>query len=68
MSAGNLLIGAGIILIILGVLYKLGLLSWFGNLPGDIKYEGEYTRIYFPIVTMILISIVFSFLLSFFKK
>ncbi len=68
MSAGNLLIGAGIILIILGVLYKLGLLSWFGNLPGDIKYEGEYTRIYFPIVTMILIYIVFSFLLSFFKK
>ncbi len=68
MSVGNWLIGVGIVLIVLGVLYKFGLLNWFGNLPGDIKYEGEHTRIYFPIVTMILISIVFSLLLNFLKK
>lgn len=68
MSAGNWLIGAGIVLVILGVLYKFGLLDWFGNLPGDIKYESEYTRIYFPIVTMIVISVILSLLLNLFKK
>jgi len=68
MPAGNWLIGAGIVLIILGVLYKFGLLNWFGNLPGDIRYEGERTRIYFPIVTMLVISLVLTLLLNFFKK
>jgi len=34
-----LLIGAGVALILLGLAYKFGLLGWFGNLPGDIRYE-----------------------------
>ena len=68
MSLGNWLIGAGIVLIVIGLAYKFGLLNWFGNLPGDIKYEGENTKFYFPIVTMIVISIVLSLLLSLFKK
>lgn len=68
MSIGNWLIGAGIALVIIGILYKLGMLNWFGNLPGDIKYEGENTKIYFPIVTMIIISIVLSLVLSYMKK
>jgi len=37
----NMLIIIGIALIIVGLAYKLGLLGWFGNLPGDIKYEGD---------------------------
>lgn len=68
MSAGNWLIGAGVVLIILGVLYKFGLLNWLGNLPGDIRYESERTRIYFPIVTMVVISILLTLLLNVFKK
>lgn len=68
MSAGNWLIGAGLVLVILGVLYKFGLLNWFGNLPGDIRYEGEHTRIYFPIVTMVVISVVLTLLLNIIKK
>ncbi len=68
MSIGNWLIGAGVMLIIIGVMYKSGLLNWFGNLPGDIKYEGENTKIYFPIVTMVIVSILLSLILSYFKK
>ncbi|MEA3373345.1 MAG: DUF2905 domain-containing protein [Campylobacterota bacterium] len=68
MSTGNWLIGAGAVLILIGLAYKCGLLNWFGNLPGDIKYEGENRKFYFPIVTMIVISIVLSLLFSFFKK
>ncbi len=68
MSIGNWLIGAGIVLIMIGLTYKFGLLNWFGNLPGDIKYEGENIKFYFPIVTMIVISVILSLLFSFFKK
>jgi len=68
MSLGNGLIIAGVLLILTGVAYKFGLLSWFGNLPGDIKYEGKNTTFYFPIVTMLLISVILSLLLSFFRR
>lgn len=37
---------------------------WLGNLPGDIKIEGEKFRIYFPLATMLLISILGSILLN----
>lgn len=68
MSIGNWLIGAGVALILIGILYKLGMLNWFGNLPGDIKFEGENTKIYFPIVTMIVVSIVLSLVLNYMRK
>ena len=68
MSLGDWLIAAGVVLVLLGVAYRFGLLSWFGNLPGDIRYEGEKTKFYFPIVTMLVISAILSLLFSFFRK
>lgn len=68
MSMGNMLIWIGIALVLIGVLYKLGLLNWFGNLPGDIKYEGEHTKVYFPVVTMIVISVLLSLLIAIIKR
>jgi len=68
MSVGNWLIGTGVLLVLAGIAYKFGLLNWFGNLPGDIKYEGENSKFYFPIVTMLVISVILSLLLSFFKR
>ena len=65
---GNLLIGAGVLLIVLGLAYKFGLLGWFGNLPGDIRYESGNTKVYFPIVTMIVISVVLSLVVSLFRR
>lgn len=55
-------VGAGIILI--GLLMLAGGLSWFGRLPGDIRYEGDSSRVYIPITSMILVSIVLSLLLA----
>lgn len=68
MSTANWLISAGVLLILIGVLYKFGLMNWFGNLPGDLKYEGEKTKVYFPWVSMLLISIALSLLLSLLRK
>lgn len=50
--------GAGLILV--GLLAYSGALNWFGRLPGDIRYEGEHTRVYIPIISMLIISIVLS--------
>ncbi len=43
--------------VVAGLLYAAGLLSWFGRLPGDIRYSNGGTRVYFPITTMILLSV-----------
>jgi len=65
---GNTIIIVGIALVIMGIAYKFGLLDWFGNLPGDIKYKGENTSVFMPLTSMILISIVGSLLMRLFGR
>ena len=60
---GNTLIYLGIGLIIAGIAYKFGLLNWFGNLPGDIKYQSEHSFVFIPLTSMLLISVVVSLLM-----
>ena len=63
----KLLIGLGMILVIVGIVWLIfpAIFSWIGNLPGDIEYTSGNTRFYFPIVTMLVISIVATILLNF---
>ena len=58
----RLLIITGIILIFAGVLYHIApwLFTWFGRLPGDIRIQSERARVFIPITSMILISIVLT--------
>ncbi|WP_264765397.1 DUF2905 domain-containing protein [Psychrobacter sanguinis] len=67
---GKVFITIGLIIVIIGIVLTLfpNALSWFGKLPGDIRYESGNTRIYFPIVTMIVVSVVLSLLLSIFRR
>ena len=65
---GNWLIVIGVVLVIIGIAYKLGLLQWFGNLPGDIRYKGEKVTVYFPVATMIIISVILSLLFTLFRR
>jgi len=65
---GNLLIYLGIGLIVAGVAYKYGLLDWFGNLPGDIRYKGENTFVFIPITSMLLVSALLSVLMWLFNR
>jgi hypothetical protein len=60
---GRLLIGAGIVLVLAGLVVigadRLGI--HLGRLPGDIRIEGKNGGgFYFPIVTCILISVILS--------
>ena len=63
MSPGPMLITLGIGLILVGLLFWSGSMSWFGKLPGDIRIERETVRIYVPIVSMLLVSVVVSLVL-----
>lgn len=65
---GLLIVGLGVAAIVVGLLVWAGWLSWFGRLPGDIRIERENVRVYFPIVSMILISIVLSLLLNLLRR
>ena len=69
-QAGKVLIIAGIIFIIAGVIvYFVGnKFGWIGNLPGDIRIEKENVKIYIPVTTMILISIVLSLIFYLIRK
>lgn len=62
-TAATLVISAGVIAIAVGLLILAGGLNWFGTLPGDIRIERENTRIYFPLTSMILISVGLSTLM-----
>ncbi|MDP8978081.1 MAG: DUF2905 domain-containing protein [Actinomycetota bacterium] len=55
-------LGAGAVVV--GLLIASGALSWFGRLPGDIRIEGPRTRVYVPITSMIVVSIVVSLVLA----
>ena len=61
-SIGLLVVIAGAAVVVIGLLIYSGALSWFGRLPGDIRYEGRNTRVYIPIVSSILASVVLSLL------
>ncbi|MEO5569878.1 MAG: DUF2905 domain-containing protein [Bacteroidia bacterium] len=43
-------------------------ISWFGNLPGDVRVEKENFKFYFPFTSMILLSVALSFLIWVCKK
>lgn len=62
------LIVAGLALLVAGVFWpwiqKIGL----GRLPGDIIIEREDFRLYFPITTMLLVSIVLTIIFWLFRK
>ena len=59
---GKWLIIIGILLVVVGgVVYLMGeRLNFLGRLPGDIRIEKENFRFYFPITTMILVSILLN--------
>jgi hypothetical protein len=65
-SLARYLVIAGVVLILAGgVVYLLGKLNLpVGHLPGDIRIVRENFACFFPLTTMILVSIVLSVLLN----
>lgn len=68
MRIGNVLmvIGAGVLVLGALVRFTPGLFAWFGNLPGDIRFEGENSRVFIPITSMIVVSIALTLIVNLF--
>ena len=67
---GKLLVMIGIALVVVGaiLMYAPWLLNWFGKLPGDLSYRSGNTRIYVPITSMIVVSVVLTLLFALFRR
>jgi len=65
---GRILLISGLVLVVIGLawpyLSRLGL----GRLPGDIVIEREGLRLYFPIVTCVLISVLVTLLVWLYRR
>ena len=63
---GKLLLFLGLLLVVAGgVLMLAGRMNLpIGRLPGDLRFEGERSRVFIPLVSMLVLSVVASVLLS----
>ena len=67
-TAGLVIVAIGVVAVIVGLIAMTGALSWFGRLPGDIRYTSGNTRVFVPVTTMLLVSVVLSVAAAFLRK
>lgn len=65
---GLILVGLSALLAVAGLVVYWGGFSWFGRLPGDIRYESGSTRVFVPLTSMILLSILLTVLLNVLRR
>ena len=63
---GKLLVITGLVIALIGVLIMIGIP--LGRLPGDISYSRGNTRFYFPIVTCLVLSVLFTLLMALLRR
>jgi len=70
MALGKILLLVGLVTVLFGAIlvWAPGLLGWFGHLPGDIRIERENGSFYFPVTSMLVVSIVLSILINLFFR
>ncbi len=61
-STGMLIVLLGVAVIVVGLLIYSGALSWFGRLPGDLRFGNERAQVFIPLTSMLLVSLVLSLL------
>lgn len=61
---------SGVILLVTGALLHFApwSLNWFGKLPGDIHIESQHGKVFIPITSMLIISVILTLLLHLFKR
>ena len=66
----KILIVVGLAVVVAGLVIQFAqqIFSWVGKLPGDIRYERRNMKFFFPITTMILVSVGISLLVKFFGR
>lgn len=65
---GKMILVFGLIIAAVGAIMLVApRIPWLGKLPGDIIYRGKRFTFYFPLGTSILISVILSLILYFFR-
>lgn len=63
---GRLLVAIGMAIAVVGVVLWLfpRAFAWFGNLPGDLRIERDGTRIFIPLASMLVVSLVLTLVVN----
>jgi hypothetical protein len=66
---GKWLMIVGVLVLLLGAALQFApwLVNWFGRLPGDLRLGSGNARIFIPITSMILLSIVLTIIVNLFR-
>ena len=67
-SVGKVLVGIGILALVAGGIFLLLGKIGIGSMPGDMRFGKGNFRVYFPLGTSIVISIVLTVLLNLFLR
>jgi len=57
--AGCLILGVG-----LALQFAPGLFGWFGRLPGDISFQRGGLRVFIPLTSMVVVSVLLTLILN----
>jgi hypothetical protein len=70
MTMGKWLMIFGIIALLVGAALQFApwLVTWFGRLPGDLRFGSGNTRVFVPITSMIVLSIVLTIIVNLFRN
>ena len=62
---GKWVVVAGLVLVFVGgLMWLLGRIPFFGNLPGDIRIQTQNVSCFIPIISMIIVSVVATIILN----
>jgi uncharacterized membrane protein HdeD (DUF308 family) len=69
-GTGKIIIIIGVVILLAGVLVYFfhDKLNWIGRLPGDVRIEKGNFRFYFPITTMILLSLLITLIAQIIRR
>jgi hypothetical protein len=67
-NLAKVLVGAGILLVLAGLLVAVGGRLGLGRLPGDLRFGSDDVRVYVPVTTMIIVSVVLTIVVNLFLR
>ncbi len=65
---GILLLVAAAMMAVVGLLLLSGAFGWFGRLPGDLRLEGERIKVWLPLGSMLVLSILLTLVINLVRR
>jgi uncharacterized membrane protein len=67
-ETGRFLVIAGVVIVVVGLVFMAADKISLGHLPGDFSFGNDKVRIYVPVATCILLSVVITLILNFLSR